>query len=531
MSLSRTPPNEASASASSSAGDNICNVCSTNMSDNDDCLVIDKCSHSFHRPCIENYLSNTAQCPNCSRPCDLVDLKRINFSNKSDTQGKQSIRGRGRGAVTMPYNTRSQSRTQYHDSQRSLGDTRNELDEEDGSVAAQPPLSIRDSSSQNIPPISQDEQNTRINLDYNQLNQMIETTMARLFSNFNRVPNHQPQANFNGRGNTNHSSNRANVNETNPRSRLTNNAGEHTNNYTHNYSDRSYSSVPTNTNASSFNPDKLTAIIQSWNIKFDGSTSSLSVEEFLYRIYSLTNDNFNGDFTPIVKNLNVLLNGKAKDWYWRYRKQVNHVNWEDFCEALKCQYRDFKSIYDIKEEIRNRKQKVGESFDTFFDGISSIMDRLPLPIAEMELIEILTRNLRPEIRQDILYVPVHSIPHLRKLVQMRETFWNEDHVRKNLTNRAPAYAVPRRHLAEVDFEESKDLIASSSDEINAIAAIERIIHCWNCGDRDHVWVDCLKPRTIFCYGCGAKETYKPQCPKCSIKKNNLSKNSLLHLKN
>ena len=62
------------------------------------------------------------------------------------------------------------------------------------------------------------------------------------------------------------------------------------------------------------------------------------------------------------------------------------------------------------------------------------------------------RNLRPEIRQELLYVPIHSISHLRKLVQMREEFLNDEHVRKNLAYR-PNSLAPRRHIAEVEFVE------------------------------------------------------------------------------
>lgn len=31
-------------------------------------------------------------------------------------------------------------------------------------------------------------------------------------------------------------------------------------------------------------PDKITSVIQHWNLKFDGSTSALSVQEFIYRV-------------------------------------------------------------------------------------------------------------------------------------------------------------------------------------------------------------------------------------------------------
>lgn len=229
--------------------------------------------------------------------------------------------------------------------------------------------------------------------------------------------------------------------------------------------------------------------------------------------------NFNGDFSVVCKNMHILLTGKARDWFWRYHKQVESIVWTEFCEALRFQYRDFKSSFDIREEIRNRKQKPNETFDEFFDAITVVMDKLPHSMSEGEVIEILTRNLRPEIRQDLLYIPIHSLPHLRKLVQMRENFLADEHVRKNLSlrNQNPNVSA-RRYVNELDFSEK------NSD--NFVEAFERSENksCWNCQQIGHHWHDCLADRTVFCYGCGTKDVYKPKCIKCQAKKQNISKN-------
>lgn len=40
--------------------------------------------------------------------------------------------------------------------------------------------------------------------------------------------------------------------------------------------------------------------------------------------------------------------------------------------------------------------------------------------------------------------------------------------------------------------------------------------CWNCKDMGHTFMDCMTPvNRVFCFGCGADNTYKPQCPKCT----------------
>ena len=459
----------------------------------------------FHRNCIENFLSINSICPSCKHPCELVDLKKVSLLVSQNPTTKPTNRNKSRGALAKQHNTRSQTRNLFQDNQLNSTNPNIEVSGTPTRTTQQSPLNSPD---RNHPLASGFTQNQNITVDFDQLNKLIETNITRLLTNLEMIPNpnNRTQAvrNINSRG-----SNSGN-NDQNPTNRIG-------------------SPVSLNSNFSNLNMDKITSIISSWNIKFDGSPSGLNVEEFLYRIRSLTFDNFNGDFVPIVKNLNVLLTGKAKDWYWRYRKHVETFTWDEFCMAIRCQYRDFKSSFDIREEIRNRKMKAGETFDMFFDSISLIIDRLPSPMSEMELIEILTRNLRPEIRQDLLYVPVHSISHLRKLVQMREAFLNDDHVKKNLSFRHHNNnnVMARRYIAEVDDVNNSDNLETNhsiDEEVNAIDLQNRILRCWNCKGTDHFWYDCLEERKIFCYGCGTENIYKPQCPKCSERRIKISKN-------
>lgn len=121
------------------------------------------------------------------------------------------------------------------------------------------------------------------------------------------------------------------------------------------------------------------------------------------------------------------------------------------------------------------------------------MDQLPSPMSDMELIEILTRNLRPDIRRELLYVPVNSIPHLRKLVQMRESFLNDEYVKRNFANRNNV--LPRRQIAELDGSTDdfcNDLSECRKSSIDAIQKSEFTSRCWNCNQEGHHWENCLR---------------------------------------
>lgn len=521
MSLERTPPHPSSRSPVPSpaisiaaqasiaqapiianASNELCSICNDRLDGKIECLLLVSCTHTFHRPCIENFLSNSNECPVCHLPCQLADLKQISFPGKPL---KSTLRQRG--GATKQYHTRSFSRNLFNEPQtpaiNTAGNT-NPIMSTNPSTNVEIPT--RNSSRNNnlvTDPNSLPNTSQTFTIDYGEINRMIESSISRMLRNLNINPNVQT-----GNSHQNVSDHRtASVSNsqhiTTSQAQVDNNAS---------------SNSPFSFQSTNYRNDKITSIIQNWGLKFDGTATGLTVEEFLYRLKSLTIDNFQGDFNIICKNLHILLSGKAREWFWRYHKQVGVINWTDFNEAIRFQYKDFKSSFDIREEIRNRKQKSGETFDMFYESISSIMDRLPTPLSEMELIEIMTRNLRPEIRHELLYIPINSIPHLRKLVQMRESFLNDEHVRKNFSGRIPTQ-FPTRRIAEVNIDLEEPLMSDMNEvSVEAIHRNDTTPQCWNCDQFGHYYQDCLEDRTVFCYGCGAKNTYRPQCQKCISRK-------------
>lgn len=514
MSLEHTPPTMQPPPplpvAPISIEPSVCHVCNQTMNEGEDCLIINECSHAYHRTCIENFLTNTSECPVCKRTCQLNELRKLVIRSKI----APNVRGKGRGALASRYNTRSTSRNLFQDVANNPTDS---ISTPDRTPPRQGNVVI---SSQNDNIQVSTDQGNNSGINYEEINRMIEQNVTKLLQNLNMLPTPNVNRNIpNDIQLLNSNTRDANCSHNSEQNRSTRINAPNDNSPVNSQTilNSSYGVVRT---------DKVTQIIQNWNLKFDGTPTGLNVEEFLYRLRSLTKDYFNDDFSIICRNLHILLNGKARDWYWRYHRQVKTIEWSEFCEELRCQYREFKSSFDIREEVRNRKQKAGESFDQFYEAVSAITDRLPTPISEMELIEIIAHNIRPEIRQDLLYIPIYSIPHLRKLVQMRENFFSEEHVKKNFLSRNQNQYFPRR-IAEIsDSTESTtaEIEECSDFAVEAVQKQEIVTNCWNCDEIGHHWEDCLQSRRIFCYGCGAKETYKPNCIKCATRKQNMSKN-------
>ncbi|KAM8709913.1 hypothetical protein ACLKA7_016678 [Drosophila subpalustris] len=174
--------------------------------------------------------------------------------------------------------------------------------------------------------------------------------------------------------------------------------------------------------SSDIRPDRTSQIMTNWKLRFTGKSSSMSVEDFIYRVEALTNQTLDGNFDLTARYAGNLFESNASEWYWRYHQSVPHLDWRNLCMALRGQFKDDRSDHDIRSEIEQRKQRPNETFDDYYHVIAAIADRLSQPLSEISLLETLRANLLPEIQQDILYEKTNSISELRYLVRKRELF-------------------------------------------------------------------------------------------------------------
>lgn len=84
--------------------------------------------------------------------------------------------------------------------------------------------------------------------------------------------------------------------------------------------------------------------------------------------------------------------------------------------------------------------------------------------------------------------------------------------------------VPNRRISKVLYDDqnnqhSLEARVSQSEEledelVEAFVGPRVPITCWNCKESGHSFADCIAARTIFCYGCGAENVYRPNCSRC-----------------
>jgi len=252
--------------------------------------------------------------------------------------------------------------------------------------------------------------------------------------------------------------------------------------------------------------NKAAQIISRWPVRFKGtSNDKLTIQEFLYRISALTTSDLQGDYQLLCNHISILLEDKASNWFWRYHAEVRgQVSWMNLCEGLVEEFKDRRTDEDVLDKIRARKQKSGERFDAFYDDVLRLNDRMVQRLSTFDLLPIIKRNLHPDLRKDLLYLPIHTMSQLREYVSKREIF-DEDVAKVSSRSQTSS-----RHVAEIV---DSDL---EPQAIEAFSANRVPFKCWNCNGENHRWDDCPSEiRNRFCYGCGQPDVVKPKCPKCS----------------
>lgn len=491
---------------------NCCTICRNDFLEGDDTLKT-ACSHQFHRTCLLDWLKHSSTCPQCRARCNSKDLSRPGPRTRSQVTPKTTSDNPQpltnllqdnsdiAGATCLPLEApvRNQNPT--------VNPNTNNIDEEArlrnlvGAVISARQATMFENLDTRIAQI---------------VEQKVEQTLANALSrlNLNSVPNivaqaaaPQPAAAANTGQNLNTPRlNRPSVNST-PLGARDHTNHENCNRQIDQFRFSDISSVP--------NSGRIAQLIASWDIKFDG-TSKLSVDNFLYRIESQVIDTLGGNFNLLCEHIQNLFINDAKDWYWRYRRSVDRVTWPTLCQALRTNFQEHRSDTEIKELIRARKQGQTESFDEFRNSILKMTEALQTPFPEAELVEVLQRNLRPRIRQQLLFVPVNSLAELRRLCLKGEHLLNEIN-KTNTTTVLPhnQRQLPRRQLNELcedPEEDNKDWV--EVDEVSKQATNAKL-QCWNCREEGHRFFDCLEDRTVFCYGCGSPAVYKPNCTKCN----------------
>lgn len=278
--------------------------------------------------------------------------------------------------------------------------------------------------------------------------------------------------------------------------------------------------------------------VQKWNINFNPSSKeTIPIEQFLYRVEHLAKV-YKISHNDLVNDVQFLLSGEACQYYWLFLKTTSNLNWADLKVALVTRFKDRKTDFDIKFELHSRKQNVPrETFLEFYNAVLTISYTLKVPLSDSDLIDLLMRNMRDGLMISLAGESFTSIQELVKRCVALEDSWSRiGYIPENNLQR-------RRNVSELGECQQPQPMNNSSNELNnysfdaSVSALAQSYNtfnkasistpnnrtCWNCDAVGlHHWIDCTDSvKRKFCYGCGAKNTLKPNCVRCSTKSGNL----------
>lgn len=277
-----------------------------------------------------------------------------------------------------------------------------------------------------------------------------------------------------------------------------------------------------------------------WNFRFDGTNQGMSIDTFLYKVDKL----LDGDRVPeeeFLQNFHRLLSGRADTWYWAHVRTAPRQSWLHLRSALRERFRRQDTDHEIMADIIYRKQGPKETLDDYVDVIRDMQQQMQDPIEDAALVETMRRNIDPRIAQAVFSSTITTLDQFRSICRKAErqntprgahpiTYYSA-------TSKSSYDPKPRRNVnefeaqspvCEIDTDPVNELMTPEDDEraVEAFQPSQKPFNrnsrdttnwlCWNCDQKGHGYFDCRSSeRRTFCYTCGAKGIYKPDCRKCN----------------
>lgn len=267
------------------------------------------------------------------------------------------------------------------------------------------------------------------------------------------------------------------------------------------------------------NGEQIRIRVDKFGIVFDGNTSHMSVDDFIFRLERLQAQ-YDIPWAEILRDFRLLVVGQAHEWFWLYTKTHVIHDWPGLRHALESQYQTVRSNFELMRDLAERRQQNHESIDSFFLTMGQLRSKLLQPIAEYEMIKIMKKNVKESVGRIVYPMMISSVEQLRMECNEAE----RNFPRRDMRNIPPPQR-PIRHVNEVYMNNQEYPYADDEphlyEDMTEIAAMNtdqsHVKQCWNCQSHGHVFMECpSSQRSLFCYRCGKPGVTKPRCPVCNL---------------
>lgn len=267
--------------------------------------------------------------------------------------------------------------------------------------------------------------------------------------------------------------------------------------------------VPT-TVSNPINQVNKTIHVDKFGLNFDGKPSSISVDDFIFRLEHLQK-HYQLPWSNILGEFHQLVSGEANEWYWLQVESNMIPDWESLKYELRERYRSQKTNFDFMRELMERKQQHGESIDHFFHALKLLRMKLLQPISELELIKIAKTNIRENIKHLVYPMSVASLEELRvECIGVERNF-----PRRDMRGMMNVPVRPQRSVSEIETGLPESSPRYGQNNVEEVIANTSHFVCWNCKRHGHGFRECpSNERSLFCYRCGQPDTTTPNCVRC-----------------
>lgn len=268
--------------------------------------------------------------------------------------------------------------------------------------------------------------------------------------------------------------------------------------------------------------------MQNWELNFSGDSKSIQVEDFLSRVKKLARHE-GVSSTELLMNIHHRLKGEAYDWW--FTKEDRFTKWERFEDEIRFRYGNPNRDRGIRAQIREFKQKRGESFIAYVTEVEKMNQCLQRPFSSRTLFELIWENMRPHYRSRLSVLNIKDLDHLievnHKIDANDPTLYRSCHPSKGEVNHLRADNSCSDYS---DNEADQPLNALQDMQVNPRPNGNRLrpqatsfrpryqnearaVLCWNCQKTGHIWRACQEPKRVFCYACGNMGRTTRNCEK------------------
>lgn len=283
-------------------------------------------------------------------------------------------------------------------------------------------------------------------------------------------------------------------------------------------------SSPWNRSSERFQTNYRKSRVENWDLSFSGDSKSIQVEDFLNRIKKLAHHEGVSD-RELLRNIHHRLKGEAYDWW--FTREDRFTRWEKFEDEIRFRYGNPNRDRGIRAQIRELKQRKGETFIAYVTEVEKLNQCLQRPFSSNTLFELIWENMRPHYRSKLSVINVDDLEHLIRLNHRIDA--NDPSFCKPLygtrselhhikatddsfsdyteEDEIPIQAIQRkqRDLKEPIRQQQPAQRAQQQQQPSQRGRQqegEKTNLCWNCQKPGHGWRACTERKLVFCYACG-----------------------------